>query len=103
MAEAKAPIERGGLRHTNEPHEYDDNIVELYFAVRMLPQGGFLVIDDAWTPSVKATLEYATSNLPFVQIHGLYKRGVVLLKTGEDHRVWDFHAGFCTPENIGKF
>ena len=55
MAEAKAPIERGGLRHTNEPHEYDDNIVELYFAVRMLRQGGFLVIDDAWMPSVKAT------------------------------------------------
>jgi len=87
----------------DDGHKYDDNIVELYFATKMLRQGGFLVIDDAWMPSVVATLEYATSNLPFVQIHGLYKRGVVLLKTGDDHRVWDFHERFCTPENVGKF
>ena len=87
----------------DDGHKYDDNIVELYFATKMLRQGGFLVIDDAWMPSVVATLEYATSNLPFVQIHGLYKRGVVLLKTGDDHRNWDFHERFCTPENVGKF
>jgi hypothetical protein len=94
MAELYASTSCADLIFMDDGHKYDDNMLELYFSTRLLRPGGILVIDDIWMPSVKVTLAYATSNLPFVQIHGLYERGVVLLKTGNDDREWDFHVEF---------
>ena len=37
----------------DDGHRFDDNLLELYYAHRLLKVGGVLVMHDVWMPSVK--------------------------------------------------
>lgn len=81
----------------DDGHKFDDNMVELYFLNKMMGPGALLVMDDIWLPSVRATMSFAKSNLPFKQVL-LTERFVALLKTGRDSRDWNHYNAFDAAE-----
>ena len=49
-------------------HLFEDTMMELWYATRLLKLGGVLVMHDTNMPSVKATMAFMVSNLGFVRV-----------------------------------
>jgi len=76
-------------------HLFDDNMLELYYAHRLLQVGGVLAMHDMWMPSVRKAMKFATSNLGFQSPRtGLSKDVGILVKTHVDRRDWQHFQDF---------
>jgi len=83
----------------DDGHKFDDNLLELYHAHRMLKIGGILMIHDTWMASVKATSNWIEKNLSFRKIDGIGNEGVaIFVKIAKDSRKWTHYVGFDATE-----
>lgn len=46
-------------------HLFDDAFVDFFYANRLLPVGGYLIVDDLWMPAVRKMLAFVLNNLPY--------------------------------------
>jgi len=82
----------------DDGHKFDDNMAELWFMNKLMPPGGVLILDDAWMPSVKATVSFIETNLPFKRLNAIKSQGAVFVKKGADERTWTHFKTFATPD-----
>lgn len=91
------------LMFMDDGHKFDDNMVELYHAVRLLKIGGILVMHDAGFPSVQHAASFAVSNLGFQLILPPAEVGAYfLLKSHPDARCWYHFEAFCNASLATK-
>lgn len=84
------------LMFMDDGHKFDDNMVELYHATRLLKIGGILVMHDADFPSVQHAANFAMTNLGFQPILTASEVGAYfLLKSRADDRCWYDFTPFC--------
>jgi predicted O-methyltransferase YrrM len=60
LCKEKATFE---IIYVDGSHLFEDVFVDLYFSIRLLPSGGFLVFDDCRNPHVRKVLDFARRNL----------------------------------------
>ena len=56
-------------------HRFHEVFVDLYFLRRIVRPGGLIVIDDDWTPSVRAAARYYEKNLGWTAVDGAFAGG----------------------------
>lgn len=81
----------------DDGHKFDDNMLELYHADKLLKMGGILAFHDIWMPSVKLAVSWALSNLGYRQvISDIFSNTVlaVLIKTTHVSRDWQHFKPF---------
>lgn len=89
----------------DDGHKFDDNMLALYFASKLLSVGGLLVLHDTWLKSVRTTINFIASNLKFLQLLPHPKEGKkdeflmqVAVKTSpRDARRFRHFASFDVP------
>ncbi|MEU4216164.1 class I SAM-dependent methyltransferase [Actinoplanes sp. NPDC026623] len=64
-------------------HRFHEVFVDLYFLRSFVRPGGLIVIDDDWTPSVRAAVRYYEKNLGWTAIPGAFAGGT-LRNIGDD-------------------
>ena len=86
-------------------HTFDNTLIDVYFAVRLVNMFGFIIIDDIQHPGVKNVIEYIDTNYKHLKrinyaeptsnkytytskTMGIYQ------KISKDSRPWDFHKEF---------
>lgn len=80
-------------------HQFDGVLVDLFFALRLVKQGGLIVMDDHWMPSVQAVLAFGVTNLglklELFDPNGPGKRLVALRPNANAaQRSWDHFVDF---------
>jgi len=94
---ALSDIQRAGecvdLALVDGGHKFDEVMLDMYYLVRLLPQGGVLVIHDTLMPSTASALSFLQRNLPFKPIK-LTATYAAYVKMRADARLWSFHAPF---------
>jgi SAM-dependent methyltransferase/predicted O-methyltransferase YrrM len=79
-------------------HVFDATLVDFFHADRMLDVGGVVVFHDTWMRAVAQAVAYVRANRAYEPIEAGDDAMVVLRKTAEDDRAWDFHRDFArTP------
>jgi hypothetical protein len=66
-------------------HRFHEVFVDLYFLNKIVRPGGLIVLDDDWTPSVRAAARYYEQNLGWTAIPGAFADGTVRT-IGDDPR-----------------
>jgi predicted O-methyltransferase YrrM len=56
-------------------HRFHEVFVDLYFLRKIVRPGGLVVLDDHWTPSVRAAVRYYERNLGWTAIPGAFADG----------------------------
>jgi predicted O-methyltransferase YrrM len=56
-------------------HRFHQVFVDLYFLREVVRPGGLIVLDDDWTPSVRAAVRYYEQNLGWVEVAGAFADG----------------------------
>ncbi len=84
-------------------HLFDQVIVDLFFAMRIVKPGGLIVMDDHWMPSVQTVLAFAVTNwgvtLELFDPEGPAKRLVAFRNAGADKsRAWDHFRPFSRAD-----
>jgi predicted O-methyltransferase YrrM len=64
-------------------HRFHEVFVDFYFLRKIVRPGGLIVIDDDWTPSVRAAVRYYEKNLGWTAIPGAFAGGT-LRHIGDD-------------------
>jgi predicted O-methyltransferase YrrM len=64
-------------------HRFHEVFVDLYFLRKIVRPGGLIVLDDDWTPSVRAAVRYYEQNLGWTAIPGAFAGGT-LRHVGDD-------------------
>ena len=94
---ALSDIQRAGecvdLALVDGGHKFDEVMLDIYYLVRLLRQGGVLVIHDTLMPSTASALSFLQRNLPFKPIR-LTATYAAYVKVRADERLWNFHAPF---------
>jgi predicted O-methyltransferase YrrM len=58
-------------------HRFHEVFVDLYFLRRLVRPGGLIVLDDDWTPSVRAAVRYFERNLGWTAIPDAFAGGTM--------------------------
>ena len=78
-------------------HKFDSVAVDFYFSNSLLEQGGYVLLDDSWMPSVDTYAQFIKTNLGEVyeECPKIYPGGTQFRK-GErpDERKWDHYMNF---------
>jgi hypothetical protein len=94
---------RARSRVISQGHKFEDNIIEVALASKLLSIGGVLVLHDAWPigrarlalEAVQATVEFIRTNLRFLEFVPVRVPGfAVFIKRFPDHRQWDHFITF---------
>ncbi|SHN48057.1 class I SAM-dependent methyltransferase [Cryptosporangium aurantiacum] len=56
-------------------HRFHEVVVDLYFLRKIVRPGGLIVLDDDWTPSVRAAVRYYERNLGWAEVPGAFDSG----------------------------
>lgn len=64
-------------------HRFHEVFVDLYFLRQIVRPAGLVVVDDAWTPSVRTALRYFELNLGWAAIPDAFAGGTVVSVDGE--------------------
>ena len=87
-------------------HTFDNTLMDVYFAVRLVKMFGFIIIDDIQHPGVKHVSEYINTNYKHLKRinyadpvfstnkHYTSKTMGIYQKISKDTRTWDFHKAF---------
>ena len=93
----------------DDGHKFDDNMLELYYASKLLAVGGLLVMHDTWLKSVKATVNFIGANLKFLELLPHPNEGkpselfmqVAVKRSARDLRKFRHFASFEVPFATG--
>lgn len=80
-------------------HMFDETLIELYFADKMLAIDGWLVMDDRQWPMVGGVVNFALNNYPHFEIDTTHPRLTLLRKKKEDNRKWYDFRHFEIPRD----
>jgi predicted O-methyltransferase YrrM len=58
-------------------HRFHEVFVDLYFLRKIVRPGGLIVLDDDWTPSVRAAVRYFERNLGWTVVPGAFVEGTL--------------------------
>jgi len=94
-------------------HTFDHTLMDIFFAVRLLREGGILFIDDVCHYGVPGALNFVDANygdfLKPVKDQGARRSSMMYVKIGDDNRPLDYHRAFssthregCKPPKRGK-
>lgn len=78
-------------------HLFDYTLVDIYYAAKLLPVGGILVVDDIRHRGVKKVIDYVLANyanLEYVTLTMASETMGMFIKRGEDKRKWNYHMDF---------
>ena len=64
-------------------HRFHEVFVDLYFLCTIVRPGGLIVVDDAWTPSVRTAVHYYEQNLGWTAIPDAFAGGTVMPVGGD--------------------
>jgi predicted O-methyltransferase YrrM len=56
-------------------HRFHEVFVDLYFLRKIVRPGGLVVLDDDWTPSVRAAVRYYEQNMGWTEVAGAFTDG----------------------------
>ena len=88
----------------DDGHKFDDNMLELYYASKLLSVGGVLVLHDTWLKSVRTTANFIEANFKFFELlpllEGISMR-VAVKRTHHDRRGFRHFASFEVPYASG--
>lgn len=84
-------------------HLFDQVVVDVFFAMRVVKPGGLIVMDDHWMPSVQTVLAFAVTNwgvtLELFDPEGPAKRLVAFRNDGAyKSRAWDHFRPFSRAD-----
>lgn len=92
-------------------HRFESVFMDLLFTSRLVRPGGAIIVDDLWMPSVRAALEYFTTNVGLVREDRKQDKDAsnfAVLRVPEQFpkRTWDhyipFDAGLTTASVVGR-
>jgi predicted O-methyltransferase YrrM len=91
--------EQFDLAYIDGGHRFDEVLIDLYFAQRVVRPGGLIVLDDHWMPAVQAALAFMHTNLGLTfelfDPQGPGRRYVALRSPqAGDARSWDHFVEF---------
>lgn len=75
-------------------HRFDDVMVDFYLADLVCRQGGVIVFDDLWMPSIRKVASFIRANRDYEVIEQPVSNAWVLQKRGPDKRKWDHFVDF---------
>jgi predicted O-methyltransferase YrrM len=91
--------ERFDLVFVDGDHRFDGAMVDVFFALRLVREGGLIVLDDAWMPSVRKCAAFFVGN-GVCETHSVWpsvekpRLHALRPKPGHDYRVWDHYVDF---------
>jgi|SRR5882724_10769041 len=75
-------------------HRFDDVLVDFILAIPICKQGGHIILDDTWMPSIQKAVAFIGKNrTDFTQVRGMGHMAV-FRKTGTDAREWSHFVSF---------
>lgn len=76
-------------------HRFDDVVVDFALSALVCKQGGYVVIDDNWMPSVRKAVSFVRRNRrDFAEVTFAFEGFSVFQKVGEDQRDWTHFEDF---------
>jgi predicted O-methyltransferase YrrM len=76
-------------------HHFDYAFVDFFLSDRLLDQGGMILLDDMWMPSVQKVVSYVSRNFQWYErIDVQHDNIAVFRKAGQDTRAWDHFEDF---------
>jgi len=76
-------------------HRFDSVLVDFYLSHRILSQGGVIIFDDLWMPSIQKVVSFIRSNFScYSEIQTPVENILCLQKSQHDHRKWDHFVDF---------
>ncbi|MEB3350566.1 MAG: class I SAM-dependent methyltransferase [Cyanobacteriota bacterium] len=76
-------------------HRYDDVLVDFYLYAQLVSEGGFIVLDDMWMPSVKTAADFIRTNRhDFKEVASPARKACLFQKIGDDSRNWNHFNRF---------
>lgn len=86
---------RAGLIYVDGNHRFDDVLVDAILADLLLDEGGLLLLDDTWMPSVQKVLRFLERNrTDYCREECAEKNLAVLRKVAQDERDWQHFVEF---------
>jgi hypothetical protein len=84
--------------YIDDGHRFDDQIVELFHATKMLSVGGALMLHDNWMPATRKVVSFINNNMPnLARVPNPYGHSccvTIFTKVGQDRRSWDHYREF---------
>lgn len=75
-------------------HRFDDAFVDLHYALKLCANGGVILIDDTWMPSIRTVCAWLESNRSNVEVLAHYECLYMYKKCGSDQRAWTHWVPF---------
>lgn len=76
-------------------HRFDEVFVDWYFSDLLLEDGGLVVLDDAWMPSVQRVTAFVRANrADYDELPAPDPNFLVFRRAGEDRRDWGHYVDF---------
>lgn len=76
-------------------HRFDDVLVDFTLSAVLCKQGGFIVFDDTWMPSVRKAISFVRRNrADFAELAVSVSNVSVFRRTSEDRRAWNHFEDF---------
>lgn len=81
-------------------HRFDDVLVDFTLSAEICPQGGEVIFDDMWMPSIQTVVHWIRSNRPdFREVHTLVGNTAHFQRIGKDKRDWRHFVPFKVRRN----
>ena len=81
-------------------HRFDGTLVDFTLAAEVCPEGGCIVLDDAWMPAVNTVASWVRSNRSDFKSVDCPEGFALFQRVGQDQRQWDHFAGFSSRTSI---
>lgn len=75
-------------------HRFDQTLLETFYLDKMLRVQGLMIFHDLWMPSIRSVAAWLESNLMYTPYASESEDLIVLRKTKEDCRDWNFFKHF---------
>lgn len=76
-------------------HRFDDVIVDFYLGDQVLRDGGLIIVDDMWMPSIRSSINFIVANRFYRREPSAVSNAAVLRKLASDKtRRWDHFVPF---------
>jgi predicted O-methyltransferase YrrM len=79
-------------------HRFDDALVDFTLSAGLCPNGGCIILDDMWMPSIRRAVAFIRSNRKdFEEIKTPVSNIAAFRRIGEDARAWGHYVEFSDP------
>ena len=76
-------------------HHFDQTLISFTLSAELCPQGGYIILDDSWMPSIRSVIAFIQMNrTDFTTIDSPIENIAVFRRTGIDMREWTHFVEF---------